>query len=181
MTDTILSITQIEDFFQNLTLQMLGLDPIALANDERVRIAWPTKGAPAWGINEDVAFLLVNYDDDPITRQRDISYQNADPDNADRTVSYIRVLRVNWICYGPNSFDDMDTIRNGLYLPQFKQLLMASNIALILDVPVPTRSPELFNGQWRERTSFYARFNEKVVRHADIPYLQSADVKIVKG
>lgn len=184
MADTVLLLKQAEDFFQNLTLLMLGLDPAAPANQSRARVGWPvfpSKGMPGWEINEDVAFLLVNYDGDPITQQRDITYQNVDPDNADRVVSYTRVLRINWICYGPNSFDDMDAIRNGLYLPQFKQLLMASNIALIFDVPVPVRSPELFNGQWWERTSFYARFNEKVVRHADVPYLQSADVQIVKG
>jgi hypothetical protein len=181
MADTILTIQQINSFFWSLTVQMLGLDPAAPANQDRVRKAWPAKGAPAWKRDDNIAFLLCNYDDDPITRQMDVSYQSANADNADRETSYTRVLRVNWICYGPNSFNDMDTIRSSLYLPQFTQLLASNNLALILDVPVPTRSPELFNGQWWDRTSFYARFNEKVVRHADVPYLQSADVQIVKG
>jgi hypothetical protein len=181
MADTILSIAQIEDFFANLTLQMVGLDPVAPANQNRVRIGWAPNGAPAWKRTEDVAFLLVNYDDDPITRLVDVTYQEADINNVNRTVSYTRVQRVNWICYGPNSFDDMDKIRHGLYLPQFTQILAANNLALILDMSMPVRSPELFNGQWWERTSFYARFNEKVTRQADVPYIQSADVQIVKG
>jgi hypothetical protein len=181
MADTILTRQQIEDLFQNLTLQMLGLDPAAPANQNRVRIGWPSKGAPAWKINDDVAFLLINYDDDPITRQVDVTYENADSDNASRVVSYTRVIRVNWISYGPNSFNDMDTIRNGLFVPQFIQQLATNNMSLILDVPVPFRMPELFNGQWWERTSFYARFNEKVNRHSDVPYIKFADVQIVKG
>lgn len=181
MADTILLLRQVEDFFQNLTLQVLGLDPASPANQNRVRIGWPEKGAPAWKITEDVAFLLVNFDDDPITRQVDVSYQDKDADNADRFVSSTRVIRVNWICYGPNSFDDCDLIRNGLFMNENTMLLALSNLALITDVPMPMRSPELFNGQWWDRTSVYARFNEKVIRHADVPYIKIADVQVVKG
>lgn len=181
MVDTILTIQQINSFFWSLTEQMLGLDPAIPANQDRVRKAWPVKGAPTWKIGEDVAFLLVNYDDDPITRQMDVSYQNKDTVYVDRSMSYTSVIRVNWICYGPNSFNDMDVIRSSLFRPEFTQLLAASNLALITDVPVPMRSPELFNGQWWDRTSFYARFNELVIRHSDVPYLKSADVQIKKG
>lgn len=179
--DTILSITQIEDFFANLTLQILGLDPLAKSSQSRVRIGWPTKGAPAWKREEDVAFLLINYDDDPITRQVDISYTESAPDVAIRSSSYTRVLQVSWVFYGPNSFDDADRIRHGLFLPLSTDALKANNMALILDMTAPIRSPELFNGQWWERTSFYARFNELVVRRTEVPYLKSADVQIVKG
>lgn len=181
MADTILKLKEVENFYHDLTMKMLGLDPNARANQKRVRISWPTKGAPSWKINEDVTFLLVNYDDDSITRQMDTSYINVGTDVADREMSYTRVLRINWICYGPNSFDDMDLIRSGLFKPEITQLLAASNLALITEVSVPIRSPELFNGQWWERTSFYARFNELVIRHSDVPYLQSADFKIKKG
>lgn len=181
MADTILSITQTEDLFQNLTLRMLGLNPAAKVSQSRVRIAWPADGAPAWKRTDDVAFLMVNYDDDSINRQMDVAYLNKDAENANRVMSYTRVVRVTWISYGPNSFNDMDAIRSGLFLPQFLDQLAANNLALITDVAAPMRSPELFNGQWWDRTSFYARFNEKVVRHADVPYIQSADVQIVKG
>jgi hypothetical protein len=181
MADTILTVKQIEDFFQNLTLQLLGLDPVAPASQSRARIDWPTKGAPGWKIDEDVSFLAVNYDDDPVTRQMEITYQDKDTFYADRTMSYTRVIRVSWLGYGPNSFNDIDVIRSGLFRPEFTQLLQASNLALITDVPMPVRSPELFNSQWWDRTNFYARFNEKVVRHSDVPYIQSGNVQIVKG
>jgi hypothetical protein len=179
MADTILTKTQIEDIFRMLTLQLLGLDPSA--NDSRVRMTWPTKGAPAWKIGDDVAFLLVNYDDDPITRQMHVDYAAADDSNADQSTSYTRVIRVDWVCYGPHSFEDADAIRSGLFAVATKLTLTQNNMALITDVPLPVRAPEIYNGQWWERTSFYARFNELIIRHADIPYIQAADVQILKG
>ena len=176
-----MDIRLLEDFFQNLTVQILGLDPRALASQSRVRIEWPRNGAPAWKIDEDVAFLLVNFDDDPITRQMEVTYGTQDDANAARALNYTRVLRVSWICYGPNSFNDVNKIRTGLFLPQFAQQLRANDLALITDVPSPIRGPELFNGQWWERSSFYARFNEKITETSTVPYLQGSDVRIVKG
>lgn len=181
MTDTNMSISDLEGFFWNLTIQMLGLDPTAPENQGRVRRDWQQNGAPAWRIDEDVAFLMVAYDDDAITRQMEVSYEAADDLNATRSQSYTRVLRVSFVCYGPNSFSDADTIRSSLFQPQFTELLAANNLALILDVPSPMRAPELYNGQWWDRTSLYARFNELVVKTSSVPYLQSADVQVVKG
>jgi hypothetical protein len=184
MADTVLLLKQAEDFFQNLTLRILGLDPAAPANQARARIGWPvypSKGMPAWKVNEDVVFLLLTYDDDAVTRQLEDTYKASSADIADLMTSYTRVIRVSWICYGPNSFDDTDVLRRGLFRPDFTQLLRASNLALITEVPMPVRSPELFNAQWWDRSNFYARFNEKVTRHSDVPYLQSGNVQIVKG
>jgi len=181
MSDIVLTLRQAEDFFQRLTLQLLGVPANAPKKDSRVRIGWPEKGAPAWKQNEDVTFLLLTYDDDMITQQQHVTYQPNGLDSINRTVEYTRVLRVNWICYGPNSFDDADKIRSGLYLPPSSEALIKSNMALIMDVPSPMRSPELFNGQWWDRSSFYARFNEKVTRRSEIPTLKSADIQIVEG
>lgn len=181
MTDTNMSISDLESFFWNLTIQMLGLDPNAPENQDRVRIDWQKNGAPAWRIDQDVCFLMVAYDDDAITRQTEVSYEAADDLNATRSQSYTRVLRVSFVCYGPNSFGDADTIRSSLFQPQFTELLQSNNLALILDVPSPMRAPELYNGQWWHRTSLYARFNELVIKTSSVPYLQSADVQVVKG
>lgn len=173
---------QLENFFQNLTLQMLGLDPTATANQSRVRVEWPTSGAPGWNIDQDVAFIMLNYDDDPITRQVDLTYQQVDDYNTSQTISYTRVLRVNWVCYGPNSFNDADTIRSSLYTGSIIGSLKTNNIFLILDLPMPVRAPELFNGQWWDRTSTYARFNELVSKTTStIPYIQTTNVQPIKG
>lgn len=181
MADTVLSITDIEDFFQTSTTNALGLDPDAPANRKRVRVGWPAKGAPAWKREENVAFLMIGYADDAITRQIDVAYSAVDSVNANRSASYTRVIHVSWTCYGPGSFNDADVIRNSLFLPQTTMDLAAVNMALITDVPMPVRTPELYAGQWWDRSSFFARFNEKVIRQSEVPYIQSADVQILKG
>ena len=181
MADTILTIRQLEDIFQRITTEILGLDPNDTANASKVRIAWPTCGAPAWKITDDVVFIRVNNADDPITRQRDVEYSSIDADTANKKVHYTRVHSIKWILYGPNSFDNAETVRNGLYLPQFKEGLAKNNLYLITDVPAPVRIPELFNGQWWERTDLTAAFNGMVVRITTVPYIKSADVIIKKG
>lgn len=172
-------IQEIEDFFYALTLQMLELNPNTTANQGRVRIGWPSKGAPAWKRTQDVAFLLITQDDDSITQQVDVEYRAVDDDNAQRVAVYTRVIRVNWVCYGPNCSADADKIRSSLYLPDTVMKLAENNFALILDVPVPFRSPELFNGQWWERANFTARFNFKATTETEVKYIQSADVRVI--
>ncbi|NHN33541.1 phage neck terminator protein [Paenibacillus agricola] len=181
MADTILSMKDIEDVFWDMSTRMLGLNPAAPANQKRVRVSWPEKGAPAWKREENIAFISVEPDDDPYTRQMDVEYSEIDADNANRAMSYTRVHRVSWICYGPSSFGDTDLIRSSLFKPEYTMALAAVNMALITDVSAPRRSPELFGGQWWERSNFSARFNEKVIRQSEVPYLQSADVRIIEG
>ncbi|MFC3768364.1 hypothetical protein [Paenibacillus sp. GCM10012303] len=180
MADVVLTLQEAEDLFWSLTLQTLGLNPAAPASQKRVRIGWLTKGAPAWKIDEDVAFLLLNYNNDPINRQVDVAYLNQGTNYAKRVQSYTRVLTVTWVCYGPSSFDDADKIRSELFHPRTKETLLRSNLAMILDVEAPIRTPELFGGQWWERTTFSARFNELVTRSSDVAYIESANVQIVK-
>lgn len=181
MADTILTFNQAEDFFQGFTLELLGIAPNGPNIDKRVRIGWPTKGAPSWKINEDIAFLLIGYDNDPITQQQETTYQNNDATSLKTELSYTRVIRVQWVFYGPNSSDDADKLRSGLYRSETKERLGVSNLAAIFDSNAPMRSPELYNGQWWERSTYYARFNEKVIRRSTIQIIESADVTIVKG
>jgi hypothetical protein len=182
MTDANMTVRQIENFFISLTYKILGIDPSGLQpNQSPVRVEWPTGGAPGWKINEDITFIMVNYDDDAITRQVEVKYLSNNDQNAYRTVSSTRVLRVNWICYGPNSFDNANIIRNGIFLPEFSEMLKENNLALIFDLPSPIRAPELFNGQWWDRTSFYARFNELIIQSVSVPYITSPNIQIIKG
>ena len=70
MADIILTLKQVEDFFQRITTQMLGLNPDAPQNQDKVRIAWPTDGQPAFKITDDIVFLKINNPDEQITKQR---------------------------------------------------------------------------------------------------------------
>lgn len=183
MADLILSLQQIEDLIWNLTMQMLGYNPsdMSTSNQSKVRMAWPSEGAPAWQRTDDVAFLRINNFEDPITMQRDIEYQNYDVDNANQIVSYTRVHQVQWVLYGPNSFDNAEKIKNALFRQDIKKQYNALNLYLVLDIVPPIRLPEPFNNQWWERTDFTAKFNEKIEVSATVPYLKSVDIILVKG
>lgn len=179
MADTILTLKQIEDLFQSLTCTLLGLNPAAPSSQDKVRIAWPVGGAPAWKINQDIAFLRITPVPDPYTQQRETNYQQDTAGVAVNVVaSYTRVHSVHWVVYGPNSFENAETIRNGIFLFATKSTLAAKNLHLILDVPPVVRVPELFNGQWWQRADLQARFNEKVTRYSTVPYITGTGIKI---
>ena len=184
MSDTILKLKDIEDLIQSLTTRMLGLDEDDPKNADKVRISWPTGGAPAWGITDDVVFLRVNNSpNESITRQRETEYlptyteEDLD-DDAKSIVSYTRVHTVQFLFYGPNSFDNADVIKNSLFKPEYKEELTKKNLFLILNVPDPIRFPELFNGQWWERTDFAISFNELVKRQGTVPWIKSTNIKL---
>lgn len=181
MADIFLTLKQIEDLFWNVTTQILGLDPSLPANASKVRIAWPTSGAPAWKITEDVTFIRIGDEDDPINILRDTIMIPQDADNANQATSYTRVLIVHWVCYGPNSFDNAFLIRNNLYQQKYRDLLSASQIKLIPKIDSPKRSPELVSGQWWERANVQAKFNELIQFNVTVPYLKSATAAISTG
>ena len=178
MADIFLTLKQIEKLFWNATTQMLGLDPALPINASKVRIAWPTDGAPAWKKDEDVTFIRIGDADDPINILRDTVTTQQDADNANQATTYTRVLIVHFVCYGPNSFDNAFMIRNNLYKQQYRNLLSDKNIYLIPQINSPVRSPESFNGQWWERTNMMAKFNELISFDQTVPYFKSATVEV---
>lgn len=182
MADIFLTLKQIESLFWNVTTQMLGLDPALPINANKVRIAWPTTGAPAWKIDEDVVFIRMGDADDPINVQRDVTTsQSDDDDNANQATSYTRVLMAQWVCYGPNSFDNAFMIRNNLYKQKYRDLLNINQVFLIPQINSPVRSPELFSGQWWERANVTAKFNELLQFNETVPYLKSVTTTVTVG
>lgn len=143
-----------------------------------VRKSWPTKGAPAWKIDEDVCFFQVTEQDDMINRQRHSLYNPKDNDNVIKTTVQTRVIRVSWIFYGPNSFDNAFILKNALF-EAVKENLNQNELYLIPNITSPRRAPELFSGQWWERVDFEALFNERIKLESNIPYIKSAEFKII--
>lgn len=175
MADKVLELSAIEDIFWNYTLKSLGLDPAAKASQKRIRIGYQPEGAPGWKRTDNVGFILVTPTGDPITQQTEISYTRADEETALRSASYTRVIQVTWTFYGPSSFDDADKVRNGLFVNP----ALFDPLKLVTNVSPPFRFPELFEGQWWERSSFTAQFNELVVRTSNVNYIQSAEVQVI--
>lgn len=178
MADIILTLQQLTDLFYTVTCEILGLNPDDPSSFSKVRKSWQTDGTPAWGINDDVVFIRIKPLNDPYIQQRDTTYTQNTVDLANKITSYTRAHQVFWAVYGPNSFENAEAIRNGLYSDEVKSLLKASNISLKLDIPSPDHVPELYNGRWWERSDLSARFCEKVTRQTTVPYLQGANIQI---
>jgi hypothetical protein len=178
VADTYLTLKQIGNLFWKTTTIMLGLDPDLPANANKVRLAWPTEGAPGWKITEDVVFIRIGDADDQINIIRDTVYSTLNDDNANQETAYTRVLNVHWSCYGPNAFDNAFMIRNKLYSPDIRNLLEDKQVFLIPQISSPVRAPELYNGQWWERTNVSAKFNEAIQFNNTVPYFKSATVAV---
>lgn len=181
MADQVLKLAEIEDFFQSITSQMLGLDMTLDENQGKVRISWPKEGAPSWKLDEDIVFLRVTPVDDKLARELNIVYDPDQQDNeyAIKRTGYTRVHKIDWTLYGPNSYDNADLIRNLIFSYDYMLEFRQKNLFLITDVAMPTRLPELYNNQWWERTDFSCTFNEAVIRETEIPYITSTDIRIL--
>lgn len=176
MTDTVLLQNQLEDIFQSLTSTFLGTN-----HPSAVRINWPQDGAPSFGVKEDVCFISVTPVDTSYAHQVQTDYSQLDTDNANANLTYNAGIRVGWVLYGPSSFDNAALIWSQLFAESTKDTLASNNLALVTDVSQPIRTPELFNGQWFNRASLNATFNELVIRVSSVPYLQTADIQIKEG
>jgi len=173
MADVILSLAQVEDLFQELTSDILGYT--GEDRNEKVRIAYLREGVPSFKVEDDVVYIRVNTQADPITMQRDVTYTQQDVDNANRIANYTRVQTISWIVYGPNAFDNAELIRRSLYNLTTKRKLASLNLYIVPDATVPVRVPEEHNGRWWDRTDFTANFNENVKVSAVTPYIKTVN------
>ena len=191
--DTYLSLSQLNVLFQLLIINMLGLSDALTSwlawqaspvGDqppnpyESVRVSWPTSGAPAWGITEDVSFIQITEEDAPMFRPRDVTDQEYTDTQINQITSYTRVIRLGMILYGPNSFDRAQTIRDQIYYQQNHDLLAQNNLYLVPDIRAPRRFPEFFQSQWWERTDLAMTFNNLVVRNLAVQTVGSQQITI---
>lgn len=181
MSDVINSLNDMEELFWTVTAKILGYDTSLQATQGKVRISWLPAGAPSWKITDDITFLSIVPDDDYFAKQRDVSHSEFGSTNATRTIKYTRVFGVSWICYGPNSFDNIEKIRNGIFVEIYRNFIAAKNMYLLPDIGMPRRAPELLNGQWWERSDLSARYNEGVERNATVNRIDSARIYTQKG
>lgn len=172
-----MTLAQLKSFYFKLIAQILGLDPTLPINQEKIRMSWPTDGAPAWKITDDICFLQINNQDDGISKQFDTKYTVQSGYDLNENISYIKVHRVDFVLYGPNSFENAEIIKNALYTSsKYKILLIQNNMSVIQDVNIPIRSPELFQGQWWERTNFFVSFNELITTSSTIQAIQTINI-----
>jgi hypothetical protein len=194
MSDVILSLDDFNKLFQSLVISALGMTEAAATwktwnagnkhNQEPlnpfyfVRISWPTVGAPAWKITEDVCFLKCIEIDDSINKQRDTEFQKIDEATANKQTGYTRVFAISFTLYGPNSYDNSRKIKDSLFGETNRFALAAKNLFMIPDFKPANRLPELFQGNWWERVDLTINFNNLVLINETVNYIESADVNI---
>ena len=178
LTSGALTQTAINTLLQVLTCQMLGIDPsIDLTAYSKVRLDWPTGGAPGWGIGDDVAFIRTTEEDDVYNRLRDRVIGPLNSTVLNSTDTYTRVWRVSYSFYGPNSFDNARLLKSSLLSLDFAHDTLANaNLYLVTDIPATTRNPEKYQGQWWERCDLSVKLNELITETLTVSSIQSAEV-----
>jgi hypothetical protein len=183
-TDVFLTETQLNNVFWSLTMQLLGYDPAEYSDSTNlptampVRISWQSEGAPAWKITEDICSLRIIEIDDSYNRPRNITFSALDDDNLTQEMAYTRVIQVDFVFRGPNAFDHAAIAKDRIFYQEYHDILYASNLYLILDIPAPIKAPELFQNQWWKRVDLTMQFNELVVRNIAVPIIKSATVTV---
>jgi hypothetical protein len=178
MAEIVLTLEELNETFWDFTIKALDLDPDAESSQDAVRTSYQTLSAPAFPITKNVVFIRIFSKDDLMTHQRDVEYSSLDSENTNRIVTYTRVHEVNWIAYGPNSYDYIEKIRNALYLPLYKDIFNEQNLFMVLDANAPIHIPETYGNQWWERSDLKVAFNEFVRREQIIPYIKTAEIQI---
>lgn len=180
MADVVLKLNEIEEIFWSITMLMLGLNLDSKDEKEisKVRTIWPTSGAPAWKIDEDICFLSITQRDDLINRQRNVRHEEIEG-QLTRIMEYTRVVNCVYILYGPNSYDHAELLQHSLFLPQYKEMFNQNHLYLVPDIVAPIRAPELFSGQWWERSDFEVNFNLYVRREQVVDYIEDIEINFV--
>jgi hypothetical protein len=173
------TLTEFENFIQVLIVSLLGWDITNPVKTNDVRIAWEEEGQPAASITDNVVYIECFEVDTPYNRAREeTDTWEISPDEFTKETSYTRQMQVNLILYGPDSFDNAQTIRDNIFYPDNQLTLQQNHIYLVHDIPSPKRVPEYFQGLWWKRIDMSLRFNELVVKSISVPAITSIEVGI---
>jgi len=184
MAEQFHTLAELNEVFQEAVLKILGYtksgspEEYSDAAYYAVRITNQTEGQPAWEVGEDVVFVRCLEEDERINRERE--EENADYlDNLLTSVSYTRVIGLYLSIYGPNSFDNAQSIRDGFFNDSQREFLTRGHLYIVPDVVSPRRVPELWVGQWWERVDFNVRFNEHICKETETNRIVSADIQVI--
>ncbi len=159
---------QIETVFWYATVYTLGLDPVAEETQKRVRKTWPQSdlGNSNWEREDNVVFLRITPTYDDYAVQKDITHvYDSGNDTLYEQVDYHRCYSIQWVCYGPDSAEDADTLRIGILRDPVKAFLLKYGIAVKPNIRESVRNPEPDeSGDWWERNDVMAQFYIKFSR-----------------
>jgi len=171
------TISQLEDIMQGVIVRLLGWNLTTPDKTNDVRIGWQQTGAPAWEITSDMVFITATPVRDPISEQHDVIIKEGSPDIIIST-GFTRVMELSVVVYGYRADEIAYNILLGMFRENPKLELQKENIFLLPNSDPPRRVPELFEGQWWERSDLSLRFNELVVDDQQFNSVKSVDVEV---
>ena len=144
-----------------------------------VRQAWQTYGEPDFKITDNVIFLQLMYESgNDVARPLYAFNEDWGSGSKDikETKTQTRVLRLRLIAYGSNGAENLYKIRTALYGGITE--LRSKGIYCIPSDDEPRYAPELFAGQWWERTEFDFLFNQYAEYVNKIGTIESVPVEV---
>lgn len=172
MADLYLTKNQLEELFFDYAESILGVG-------FDIRRSWPTEGAPAFDVDDNVLFYKIY--DVPSTMsvlREEVFSQEGSPEDGNMETSYTRTLQVNWTFYGPDSWDKAVLLRNRSFRQEFRDMLTLQQIFLVPDFDPPRRVPEPFQDLWYERCDLIMRFNELIKDNYPVGNIESVEIGI---
>lgn len=160
LTSNAFSDAGIATFLQPLVLDMLG-QPIVNTSD-RVRISWPSEGAPFQSTTQDVCYLRCTPFDIPYDKIRDEGPIATVGTFNTVQANYTRGWSIHFVAYGPNAVDNLREVRDALYNQYFTDQLANGTLFPVSNFPQVIRMPELIDGQWFERSDLEVTMYEFV-------------------
>lgn len=174
MADIILSLSELRKLFYDLTVAMVD-------TGTQVRMSWPTGGAPAFDINDNMAFIRISDVASSYHVPQELKYEQVgSPEEGNMQVHYTRTLQISWSFYGAKSWDDSTSVRNKIYYQTHHDTLARQKMYLVPNFNPPRRVPELFEGLWYERVDLMMNFYEKILINYAVPSILTVPL-VVKG
>lgn len=164
---------EVNVLMQSMMLNVLNLDPASDAQAySKVRIGWITQ--PSFGRDEDICSIRCTESDGGFTT-RDRKVDVNDSTTVKLIDTYIRVWSVAFTFYGPNGFDNARLLKSAVLMDWNHGQLADAGMYLVTEFKATTRAPELFEGQWWDRSDLTLFFNELVTETITAPSMASAE------
>lgn len=127
--------------------------------DRWIRWKYPTTSGPDWKIDDTVIFMNLSERDDPYAQQNDSMYVTEN-DRVIRKRGRTRVWNLLFTVYGPEAFDVINHIKDGVFTNKVHDLLSKNDVFLIPDIPASRQLMEPYDGMWWNRYDLTLHFNE---------------------
>lgn len=147
-------------------------------SEKYIRMKYPQDGRPDWHVMDNIVFLNSSEQDDAFGRQIDSIYKTENG-TVLRKRARTRVWQVLFTAYGPEAYEIVNAVKDGVFTEPIHRLLGDNGVYLIPDLPICRQSPELYAGHWWNRWDLTLHFNELYeMTPEDVGHIDSVDISL---